>query len=202
MNELANNVVHSDGNNIEQASDPNSTMYNTVLRLTATSAPDHFMQLPMEYQGFCSWTIVHCSGLLLPGNPNVGLLLYRGKYYSFAKPEGMLAFVENPDKYILGVLIEAKKFTPLFHMIRIQDAFPFVNIAKLIEMYGNHPMFRTIMHLEEHSLVSVDSNTETPTHFVESYIDRNYDWNEWSLRRKALQLVFIFLKLIFILGKP
>ena len=34
----------------------------------------------------------------------------------------------------------------------------------------------------------VDSSTETPLHFVEKNIDPNYDWNEWGLRRRALQI--------------
>jgi len=34
-----------------------------------------------------------------------------------------------------------------------------------------------------------DVGTGTPTHFVESYIDINYHWNEWELRRRALQIV-------------
>ena len=34
----------------------------------------------------------------------------------------------------------------------------------------------------------VDAGTETPTHFVTKNIDPNYDWNEWGLRRRALQI--------------
>jgi len=34
----------------------------------------------------------------------------------------------------------------------------------------------------------VDAGTETPTHFVERYIDVNYHWNEWELRRRALKI--------------
>ena len=29
----------------------------------------------------------------------------------------------------------------------------------------------------------------TPTHFIETYIDLNYHWNEWELRKRALKLV-------------
>lgn len=35
----------------------------------------------------------------------------------------------------------------------------------------------------------VDCATQTPTHFIESNLDHSYEWNEWALRRKALQLV-------------
>ena len=33
-----------------------------------------------------------------------------------------------------------------------------------------------------------DAGTETPLHFVEKNIDPNYDWNEWGIRRRALQI--------------
>jgi hypothetical protein len=36
--------------------------------------------------------------------------------------------------------------------------------------------------------VKCDAATETPVHFVERHIDVKYNWNEWSLRRKALQV--------------
>ena len=32
-------------------------------------------------------------------------------------------------------------------------------------------------------------HTQTETHPIDSYIDLKYEWNEWGLRRKALQLV-------------
>lgn len=37
-----------------------------------------------------------------------------------------------------------------------------------------------------------DSDTQTPTHFVESYKDYTYTWNEWDLRREAIKTVKSF----------
>ncbi len=37
----------------------------------------------------------------------------------------------------------------------------------------------------------VDKGMETPTHFVEKHIEPNYAWNEWDLRKKALQMANI-----------
>lgn len=36
--------------------------------------------------------------------------------------------------------------------------------------------------------LKVDFGCQTPTHFVERHIDHSYEWNEWSLRRRALLL--------------
>ena len=37
----------------------------------------------------------------------------------------------------------------------------------------------------------VDKELTTPTHFVEKHIEPNYYWNEWDLRKKALQMANI-----------
>jgi len=34
-----------------------------------------------------------------------------------------------------------------------------------------------------------DSGTQTDTHILEGNIVKNYEWNEWELRRKAIKLV-------------
>merc|ERR1712146_397178 len=36
--------------------------------------------------------------------------------------------------------------------------------------------------------VKKDSSCQTELHPIESHIDKNYEWNEWELRRKALKL--------------
>jgi len=37
----------------------------------------------------------------------------------------------------------------------------------------------------------VDKGVTTPIHFVEKHIEPNYCWNEWDLRKKALQMANI-----------
>jgi len=37
----------------------------------------------------------------------------------------------------------------------------------------------------------VDKGIETPVHFIEKNIDPNYCWNEWELRKKAIQMANI-----------
>ncbi len=37
----------------------------------------------------------------------------------------------------------------------------------------------------------LDKGVMTPLHFTESYIDRNYYWNEWDLRKRAIKMVNI-----------
>ena len=48
-----------------------------------------------------------------------------------------------------------------------------------------HPLFSISAPL------MVDKGMDTPTHFVEKHIEPNYHWNEWDLRKKALQMANI-----------
>jgi len=47
-----------------------------------------------------------------------------------------------------------------------------------------HPLFQT-------SPLMVNKELQTPVHFVEKHIEPNYNWNEWDLRKKALQMANI-----------
>lgn len=48
-----------------------------------------------------------------------------------------------------------------------------------------HPLFSISAPL------MVDKGTETPIHFIDKNIEPNYHWNEWDLRKKALQMANI-----------
>lgn len=157
----------------------------TPIRLSIDSTPE-FMQLPLEYQGYCSHTVVHRDALLLPGNPALGVIRYRGGYYVFTSEEGLTAFEEDPGRYVNGILDAARRSPELIHLLRLQDHFPKANLTQLIsnkaQSDGVHPL------LSDAPPVMVDKSNETPVHFIERNIDPSYSWNEWELRRRALQV--------------
>ena len=63
------------------------------VRLSLESSPE-FMQLPLEYQGYCPWTIVRRSGLLLPGDPTLGVVRYRNSNHVFTHEEALVEFMK------------------------------------------------------------------------------------------------------------
>jgi hypothetical protein len=68
----------------------------------------------------------------------------------------------------------------------MQDHFPEASLAALLQgKDGMHPLFSISAPL------MVDKGMETPIHFVEKHIEPNYCWNEWDLRKKALQMANI-----------
>ena len=161
------------------------------VRLSIDSTPE-FMQLPLEYQGYCPWTVVERRGLLLPGNPALGVVRYRNTFNVFVHEEALDAFMADPARYSDGVLEQARRSPALIHLLRLQEQFPTASLSKLLGSSvaggagglaaGTHPLLGPV------PATMKDAATETPTHFVEKNVDPNYDWNEWSLRRKALKL--------------
>jgi len=151
--------------------------------LTLEDTPD-YLQLDLEYQGFCPWTIVHRAGLLLPGDVAHGIVRYQNAYHVFASKRGVESFMEKPAVYVNGVLRRARRAPELIHLIQLQKHFPQASIDRLLSSASRHDP----AYLAEDMPTMTDASTETPIHFVEKRLDPSYDWNEWSLRRKALQI--------------
>lgn len=47
------------------------------------------MQTPLDYLGFCLWSIVKKDGLLIPGKPNLGVYRYKDKSCVFSSQKGI-----------------------------------------------------------------------------------------------------------------
>lgn len=164
-----------------------SASYRPV-RLVKEYTPT-FMSLPLEYQGYCPWSIVHRGGLLLPGNPALGIIRVLGRHYSFTSPAAMQDFCEDPEKYIEGVLQQAKRQPALIHLLCLQPYIPHSDISELFSMQSM---------LEESQLASSagssssatksNAGCQTPQHINTTLPDPNYHWNEWDLRRSAIQM--------------
>ncbi|KAG7388853.1 hypothetical protein PHYPSEUDO_011687 [Phytophthora pseudosyringae] len=160
------------------------------IRMPVESTPE-FMQLPLEYQGFCPWTVVERGGLLLPGDPSLGVVQYRNAYHVFVNERALGEFMIHPRRYVQGVLHRAARQPALIYLLRLQESFPNITLSSLLKMChrfraegprGVHPL------LAPPPSQKVDASTATPTHFIEKRIDYNYDWNEWNLRRKAIKI--------------
>ena len=49
------------------------------------------------FQGYCGWALVKFDRLLVPTNPEVGVLRFREHYYAFSSKSAAEEFAENPD---------------------------------------------------------------------------------------------------------
>uniref|UniRef100_A0A3B5KV81 Cilia- and flagella-associated protein 206 n=1 Tax=Xiphophorus couchianus TaxID=32473 RepID=A0A3B5KV81_9TELE len=92
--------VKTDANRLAVSSgmiDP--TLLNTQSWLLP-HANDRLKELPLEYNGFCGYMFVNRDGLLLPGNPSIGILEHKERFYAFSSREAALAFASSPDDFV------------------------------------------------------------------------------------------------------
>jgi hypothetical protein len=159
-----------------------SQIHSGAMLLTLKNTPD-FNLLPLEFQGFCPWTIVEARGLLVPGKPSLGIVRYENQYYVCDHIMAVQAFMKKPEYYLSQIRERALRNPEFIHLLRLQKWFPTANIARLLQKHEQE------MNNQAGQPFTRDAGTETPTHFQETYIDLNYHWNEWELRRRALKIV-------------
>ncbi|XP_028996301.1 cilia- and flagella-associated protein 206 isoform X2 [Betta splendens] len=142
-----------------------------------------FKELPLQYSGMCGYTLVARDGLLLPGNPHIGVLKHKEKFYVFSSKKAALEFSSSPDKYISEIAEKAKFSPELIELLKLHQQFPSVG-----------PCSETGETLLAQANTKCDSSTQTDTHPVEPNTMKPYDWNEWELRRKAIKLADLLTK--------
>lgn len=172
-------VDGAEGGDVDLGSE---TFSSGAVLLSVENTPD-FMLLPLELQGYCPWTIVEARGLLIPGKPSLGIVRYNNLYYVCDHAVAVRQFMKDPDRYIAAIKDRALRNPEYIHLLRLQRWFPNASIAKLLKMHEMESNNKSGQPLTK------DASTGTPTHFIESYIDVNYHWNEWELRRRALKIV-------------
>nr|XP_044994570.1 cilia- and flagella-associated protein 206 isoform X2 [Jaculus jaculus] len=136
-------------------------------------------KLPIQYRGFCGYTCATADGLLLPGNPTIGILKYKEKYYTFNSRNAAYSFAENPEHYINLIKEQAKKNAELIQLLQLHQQF---------ETLIPYSQMRDVDRHYIKPITKCENGTQTDTHILPPSIERAYEWNEWELRRKAIKL--------------
>lgn len=152
---------------------------NPKIELLFHETTKNFDKLPIQYRGFCGWSLVVYDRLLIPSNPGIGVLRYKDNYYAFCDKQAAYEFSNAPESYINGVAGAAKKSPELIQLLELHTQF--ASITPYAQ--GKEPG-----RMIEAPVTKCDSGTQTDTHFMETNIVKSYEWNEWELRRKALKL--------------
>ncbi|XP_051912618.1 cilia- and flagella-associated protein 206-like [Hippocampus zosterae] len=173
---LTKKVVHLAKSTLATAESVNSVSveFNYALtgvdRLMPHESPD-FMQTPLDFLGFCVWSIVKKKGLLLPGKPTLGVYRYKDKSCVFSTEKCINEFLKGPDEYLEGVAEQCRQHPELIYLLRMEDYFRGVDL-------------NIVNYLQEGARVKssmmVDKSTQTPLHFLEKNLDPSYCWNEWE----------------------
>ncbi|XP_066461253.1 cilia- and flagella-associated protein 206 [Eleutherodactylus coqui] len=139
----------------------------------------NYDRLPIQYHGFCGFILATRDALLLPGNPGIGILKHRERYYIFSSKEAAYMFAQDPDHYITLIGEKAKQCAELIQLLELHQQFSSITPYSQAQTAGNLLM---------KPITKCNSSTQTDTHILETNIVKSYEWNEWELRRKAIKL--------------
>ncbi len=119
----------------------------------------------IEFASFCPVVFVDRGGLLLPGNPQLGFVLFQKRLYSFASEAYMQGFMADPSKYIQGVLDSARTSATLINFLALGEHFPANVLRRAVQGLGF--VRATSVAGDTHSL-----EVQTDVHPIASNIDR------------------------------
>jgi hypothetical protein len=136
----------------------------------------------MEYLGFCAYTLCEGHGLLMPGNPEIGLCKRNNKCYAFSSSEAAELFMELP-----------KRFDFEFSIVQLaRDRLQLIGLLDVFEiMEAAQYRVADMAQLPEFPVRKCEIDVQTETHPIPYYHCKDYTWNVWELRRKAIELVII-----------
>ncbi|XP_033608369.1 cilia- and flagella-associated protein 206 [Cryptotermes secundus] len=138
-----------------------------------------FDKIPLQYLGFCAWSLVEGLGALIPGNPNMGVCQWKGNYYAFSSPVTAAEFGQDPDKYVMSLLNLMKKKPELINLLQLQEQVAAGCVTAELPIKKPEPIIKR------------NSEIQTEVHPTPSHIDPTYRWNEWDLKRDAIKLANI-----------
>lgn len=161
---------------------------NMVVFVEPSNTPE-FMQISLDLSGFSLVSIVENDGLLINGKHNLGVFNYQENYsLIFSTHSEIKKFIEKPQFYFDKLFTLCKRYPSLIFLLKVEDHFREKNM-KLLDLKED---------LLNSYKAMVDFCDSTPLHFYNKEGDRNfknldkdYLWNEWDIRKKAIQMANI-----------
>lgn len=138
-------------------------------------------KMRLEYYGFCTWMLSQGRGILIPGIPDLGIVLYNSTNYVFSAPDLAPMFEDNPEK-VMHKIIEAGRHR--IELIRLLDTYEHMK-HYYYEAYSACGPFEVVADTAK---PTAEVEVQTELHPIPYNIDKDYMWNVWDIRRKAIQL--------------
>ncbi|KAG2452258.1 hypothetical protein HYH02_003282 [Chlamydomonas schloesseri] len=112
--------------------------------------------------------------LLRRANPRLGYLAFGDKVYGFSSNAAMRSFMSDPAGVLAGVGGAVAAEPLLARPLGLPPPAPSADVHIVLQAMSGP--------------LKVDFGCQTPVHFLERHIDKDYEWNVWALRRRALAL--------------
>lgn len=118
--------------------------------------------------------------------------LRKALYFAFSSAKDMLLFAEDPLRYVLPCMKQCDRKEPCVTiLLGLLDRLPRELYIEGSRAVVELPKDVLLGHGQRRLSTSSETMREekgTQTGQIDSYMDHNYRWNEWDLRRQALKL--------------
>ncbi|KAA6398289.1 MAG: putative Cilia- and flagella-associated protein 206 [Streblomastix strix] len=154
-----------------------------------------FNDIRPHFEGFCPVCLVERRGMLQEGDPTtLGYLTWNVERlrlsFAFSSRACMDQFKKNPKWYVDSIYHASRTSPELIYVLGLKNEFPDMDVFPARgPVLTRAQAFANLPSSEPTVALKVDSDSQTPTHFITQKIVPSYEWNEWALRRKAMQLV-------------
>lgn len=194
---LADSPIASDAERQQRDADTADGRARIVSDNADVKVIDYAPKMRLENGGFCTTTLINSGGLLWPSRPEaIGVCVYGGRNYAFRSAAAARVFVEHPKRCVFAV-VECSRAHP--ELIVLLDCFDVVQ-AHRKEFHGvtkssaataaaaaGGGAHRAPVQRRSSNAVAV----QTELHPGTAQFDKDYDWNVWDRRRRAIQLANI-----------
>ncbi len=153
---------------------------NGVYRIEPRNTPE-FLQTPLDFAGFSISNLVDLPGLLINGRHNVGVFKFEDFMLVFHNLKDARRFSERPQYYIDRLYEVCRKYPALIMILKLEDYFR----DRGIVLFDAKDDFR------DATKTMSDVECQTERHINPGRWDHNYFWNEWELRKRAIQMANI-----------
>ncbi|KAK2964197.1 putative Cilia- and flagella-associated protein 206 [Blattamonas nauphoetae] len=154
-----------------------------------------FDSLQIDFNSFCPVCLVRRQGLLMGGDPTLGCAVWNSTdnetFSVLCSDESCLrSFCQNPRWFVSTILKACKESPELVYLLKLNKHFTdFEILAPTHPILTRAQLFAQLPTTVPQQVRMVDSDSQTPHHFVTQKIVPKYEWNEWNMRREALKLV-------------
>jgi len=161
-----------------------------LFRIPKTGLQNKTNKISLEIQGFCVVCLTDRRGFAIKGNLDFGVIKYKKFYYSFYAPEAMVAFAEDPEKYLDRFAKVGVSFPWFIRLLNIQNQLLSLALPQRSserEILKPVP-FENFAEARITGFIKKSIGINTPTHILtHAERDPHYHWNEWQMRRDALK---------------
>jgi hypothetical protein len=111
-----------------------SGLYQNGVSVLLPHTTADFLDIKLEFQGFCIVTLIRKNGLLVNGRPNI-VTNFKDKHMVFYNHAAVQEFIENPTFFLEEINKYVHQHPYLINLLNMTEELPMANLSTLFRNY-------------------------------------------------------------------